>query len=334
MAAWLTAALLLFAVAPLPAATPFSEPHPLSPRHPPGSSFEGVRLLGALFLNQDRVAGGSPRELSGLAWDADEGLLYAVSDNGDLLHLRPRFEQDVLVAADLVGLMPLRDRDGAALRSSLADAEGLSLLHPDNGIHGDTRLAIAFEQPARLNLYRPDGTLEQPLELPARLATSDVFAAEKHGFEAVARHPDLGWLLGIERPLRAADQSRLAIVDLRGNAYEFTAFDHKYSALVGLEVTPAGDLLILERVYRSLFHPIIFAVRMIPHDQLGTPGKVGIRNIAQFSSRQDWAMDNFEGLAHHEGNRYFLVSDDGANPLQHTLLLYFEILPQAQGVQP
>jgi hypothetical protein len=40
-------------------------------------------------------------------------------------------------------------------------------------------------------------------------------------------------------------------------------------------------------------------------------------------------MDNFEGLAHHEGNRYFMISDDGRNPLQRTILMYFEILPHA-----
>lgn len=328
------AAALLFSATPAVAAAPFSEPHVLSPQHPPGSPFEGVRLLGALSLSQERQVAGSLRELSGLAWDADEGLLYAVSDNGDLLHLRPRFERGMLVATDLVGLMPLRDRLGAALPSSQTDAEGLALQNAANGARGDTRLAIAFEKPARLNLYRPDGTLEQALELPAMLATEDSYAAANHEFEAVVSHPELGWLLGVERPLRAADQTQLAVFDLHGNRFEFAPIDRKYSALVGLEVTPAGDLLILERVYRSLFHPIIFAVRMIPNEQLRNPGKVTVRDIVQFNSRDDWKMDNFEGFAHHEGNRYFLVSDDGANPLQHTLLLYLEILPRTPGAPP
>ena len=106
-AAWLMAAALLFSATLSAAAAPFSEPHVLSPQCPPGSTFQGVRLLGTLSLSQKPVAGILPRELSGLAWDADEGLLYAVSDNGDLVHLRPRFEHGVLVAADLVGLMPL-----------------------------------------------------------------------------------------------------------------------------------------------------------------------------------------------------------------------------------
>lgn len=99
-------------------------------------------------------------------------------------------------------------------------------------------------------------------------------------------------------------------------------------------MTPEGDSLILERVYHSLFHPIRFAVRMIPRDQLGIPGKVTVRDVVRFDSRDDWAMDNFEGFAHHEGNRYLLVSDDGANPLQHTLAEYFEIRPQASGTRP
>ncbi|MCC6202217.1 MAG: esterase-like activity of phytase family protein [Gammaproteobacteria bacterium] len=330
---WL-AALLSLAAPPLHADITFSKPHALSPDHGLRSTFQGVRLLGAVSLSQKPVPGGSPRELSSLGWDADEGLLYAVSDNGDLLQLRPRFDGGVLIAADFVAAMPLRDAAGAPLSAAASDAEGMALLHADNGTKGDTRLAIGLEKPARLLLYRSNGELERTLELPPRLTVPKNFAEGHREIEAVALHPDLGLLLGIERPLRDADQSRLAVFDLRGNAFEFAPLDSKYSALVGLEVTPAGDLLVLERVYQSLLRPIIFAVRMISHDQLHAPGKVTAREIVKFNSRDDWAMDNFEGIAHHEGNRYFLVSDDGANPLQNTLLLYFEILPQPAGTQP
>jgi hypothetical protein len=37
-------------------------------------------------------------------------------------------------------------------------------------------------------------------------------------------------------------------------------------------------------------------------------------------------VDNFEGIAHHRDNRYFLVSDDNNSALQSTVLVYFEIL--------
>ncbi len=37
-------------------------------------------------------------------------------------------------------------------------------------------------------------------------------------------------------------------------------------------------------------------------------------------------IDNFEGLARHRGNRFFLVSDDNDLFLQRSLLMYFELL--------
>ena len=39
-----------------------------------------------------------------------------------------------------------------------------------------------------------------------------------------------------------------------------------------------------------------------------------------------WAPDNFEGIAHHRDNKYFMITDDNESALQRTLLTYFEIL--------
>lgn len=329
---WLLAAFLSIPAAPSLSDSEFSKPHQLSEDHATREVFEGIRLLGALTLSRQPVAGVSTRELSALAWDTDEGLLYAVSDNGDLIHLRPRFAKGVLIAAEAVAATLLKDSSGAPLESSAADAEGLAILNSSNGIHGDTLLAISFEQPPRLIIYRPTGEIDRPVALPPLLANTDSYAGANRQLEAVARHPELGYLVGPERPLRSADLNRLAIYDMNGNAYQFPPLDRQYSALVGLEVTPDGDILVLERLYQSLLRPIVFAVRSIARDQLRSPGKVTVTDVVKFNSRDDWAMDNFEGLAHHEGNRYFMISDDGRNPLQRTILMYFEIPPPAAPV--
>ena len=52
---------------------------------------------------------------------------------------------------------------------------------------------------------------------------------------------------------------------------------------------------------------------------------VAREEIARFDSSQGWAVDNFEGVAHHIDNRYFIVSDDNANPQQKTLLVYLAL---------
>src|SRR5512143_619940 len=69
---------------------------PLSQRVTVGDRYMGIRLLGVLRLPQVAVNGLPLHELSGLAWDEDAGLLYAVSDKGLLFHLRPVFSDDRL----------------------------------------------------------------------------------------------------------------------------------------------------------------------------------------------------------------------------------------------
>ncbi|HXK56793.1 MAG TPA: hypothetical protein PLZ16_09115, partial [Gammaproteobacteria bacterium] len=61
--------------------------HPLqlSTQFAAGDRYMGIKLLGALTLR------GRPElaELSDLAWDEDEEILYGVTDRGVLLHLQP-----------------------------------------------------------------------------------------------------------------------------------------------------------------------------------------------------------------------------------------------------
>ncbi len=50
-----------------------------------GDAYAGIRLLGALRLANTQINGLRLCGLSGLAWDEDEGLLYAISDYGQPL---------------------------------------------------------------------------------------------------------------------------------------------------------------------------------------------------------------------------------------------------------
>ena len=52
--------------------------------------------------------------------------------------------------------------------------------------------------------------------------------------------------------------------------------------------------------------------------------------MAVFDTSQGWLLDNFEGLARHREQRFFMVSDDNRSALQSTLLVYFELLSIAR----
>ncbi|MCC7412932.1 MAG: esterase-like activity of phytase family protein [Gammaproteobacteria bacterium] len=315
------AGLLLAAAA---TAVEVGEPLKFSKTHPDGTVYMQVRLLGALRLAKTEVDGYGLRQLSALAWDADAGVLYALSDDGYIAHLQPQFDNGMLAGIDFVAAWPLLEADGTPVQGERADSEGLAIENGRNGIAGDAVLLVSYEVHPRLLRYTPDGRQIEALALPAPLADMDAYADDNEGLEAVALHPRLGILVAPERRLRGDHSGTLPIFALDGRQWRYTPIDPDHSALVGMDVTPDGVLLVVERRYNSLFSPVIFSVRRLaPGDEPGTPP---VADVARFDSTGDFRIDNFETIARHDGNRYFMVSDDNRSAIQRTVLIYFEIL--------
>lgn len=322
----LACALLLGLSAPAPAER-IGSPHVFSPAHPPGSVHQGVRLLGALRLDVGRHGLPPARELSGLAWDADEELLYAISDKGYLVHLRPVIEEDRLVDVELLTSRPLISRRGTPLSAGAVDTEALVLVNGDNGVRGDSELRVSFEGEPRVARYRPDGRWLAEERLPRALARREAYAGGNLGLEAIALHPHAGLLLAPERPLAGEPAAPLTLYAQDGRRWRFAPRDPEYGGVTDLVPTPEGDLLVLERSFRNVFLPVVISVRRIAFSGEEPEGaELPVSDLALFSGAEGWAVDNFEGLAHHCDRRYFMVSDDNANALQSTLLVYFELL--------
>src|SRR3989344_5163859 len=70
----------------------------------PGGAETSGRLhgLGMLELPDISVDGLRFSQLSGLAWDDDDGILYAISDKGALFHLRPVIREGRLTGLQLL----------------------------------------------------------------------------------------------------------------------------------------------------------------------------------------------------------------------------------------
>lgn len=308
------------------AADPDARPFRFSTIDRPGDRHEGVKLLGALILPPVVAGGPGASELSGLAWDADDALLYAVSDRGYLVHLAPRFARGRLTAADIVGTFPLHDSDGHPLGSRRGDAEALHIVDGDNGVQGDATLVVAFEAPPRLARYTPHGVFLEEIELPSPIDDPAAYVPGNNDLESVADHPGVGLVTAPQRPLRTALPDRVTLYALDGRSWHYPPIDRAHSHLVDLAATGDGRLIALERVYVHPLLPIVFALRRLT---LPPPGAVTdqvlVEEIARFDSTENWAIDNFEGLTRHQGNRWFMVSDDNQSVLQRTALVYFEI---------
>ncbi len=299
-------------------AQPVGQPMELSGRHSTGDRFMDIRLLGALALRGNKRLA----ELSGLAWDEDEQVLYGVTDRGYLLHLQPEFRDGELVQVQLLADYPLKDTQGKRLSKGWRDAEGLAITKSHNGHRGDSRLLISFEGRNRIARYTPEGRLETTLALPGILRKKSFYRHSNNGLEALAIHPELGLLTG---PERAKTENKISIVTQQGDRWFYTPFEVD-GALVALEADRQyGGILILERAYRFPLAPWVITLSRAYPEQSPVGSVLEAKLIAKFDSTQGWWVQNFEGLTHHRGNRYFMVSDDGGHGYLQTQLLYFEI---------
>jgi hypothetical protein len=290
----------------------------------------GIRLLGALQLPRAAPDGTQITELSALAWDEAEQLLYAVSDEGRLYHLRPQFSGGVLSGLEFVRAYALRDAAGKPLRGRHKDAEG-ALLRSTSPARKRARrreLVISFEVKPRLARYATDGTLLGEVRLPPPLDDIRRYTDRNRALEAVAWHPRWGLLTISERPLRNGSYPLVAVEARTGAHWDYRPGPAAASAVVALEVLPDGSALALERSAVSLLEPVVISLRRTPPLQrpLSSGQKLNIETVAELNSWNGWLVDNFEGLARHSASRFFMVSDDNGSLLQRTLLVYFEVL--------
>ncbi|MCB1777563.1 MAG: esterase-like activity of phytase family protein [Candidatus Competibacteraceae bacterium] len=294
-----------------------------------GDAYAGIRLLGALWLAPTEINGQRLCGLSGLAWDEDAGVLYALSDFGALFHLRPEFnQQGHLTGMQPVAAYPLQDVRGQPLRFPYNDAEGLVIRHGDNAIQGDTELLISFERRPRVIRYTPTGHWQGGEKLPAPLRERRRYRNENQALEAIAFHPHWGLLVGTEAALRnePVDQIRLFRLD-NGQSWNYPLAPAPKSALVAMEVLPNGDLLTLERAFVAPLRPLIISLRRTNLPPSEGTTSLNVTDVAVFDSSQGWLLDNFEGLAWRQDQQFFMISDDNCSVWQSTLLVYFALLP-------
>jgi len=283
-----------------------------------------VRVLGALAIPSRTIDGKRFASLSGLAWDDDDGILYAVSDKGQLFGLKPEFRNDRLSDVKLVGSANLIDpATKKPVRYRRSDAEGLDILNGRNGRKNDAELVVSFEGQPRVARHRPDGSVIAEIPLSPPLNDINRYRYNKM-LEATCVHPREGVLVAPEEPLNG---DRPIIPRLYRTDARSWRLPPPRGSIVAIECLPDGDVLIMERDYSPvLLHIVVTLRRLKLHKPVAFDQLPDSDIVAEFDSHDGLHLDNFEGLARHRGNRYFMVSDDNDTLLQRTLLVYFEIL--------
>ena len=279
-------------------------------------------LLSIAGLSNLTIDGFKVSELSGLAWDEDENLLYTLSDNGYLLHLRPVFKNNKLADVLFLKGYALRDNNNRTLRYKESDSEGLNVKNGNNGIQGDSRLIVCFERIPRLIEYKTDGSMIAGIPLPSELADIRNYQGENNSLEAVTINEKFGIITGPEHPLISQPaRNTLDIYSLDGRHWSFPVHNEHYGALVGMTTMPDGSVLVLERAYGGIFP----ATEITLHHILLGEDRSEINTIYTFDSNAGLLNENFEGITRFRGDTYFMVNDDNNHPFKRTMLVFFSI---------
>ncbi len=290
------------------------------PSAPDAQGLGALAYRGGLVIDWDHARFGG---FSALEFDPDGGVLVAVTDRGSWLTASP-----VMAAGELVGLEGLRlgaltGPDGEALEGRGGDAEALA---PD----GAGGYLVAFERDHRVWRYpaapEPFGALPRPLEAPGELAD----LKSNRGVEALTRLCDGRLLLIAER---AAREQGLADAWI-GRTGVWQAFRYprpEGSRAKGAVTLADCAVLVLERI-KNKDAPDTTRIVRLRTDALRSgaapaePEVIGRLNGALESER-------FEAIAVRPaeggGSRIFLMTDDGFQDDRRTLLLMFELGPEA-----
>lgn len=282
-----------------------------------------LNIRNSIAIPPLKVDGVKITELSGLAWDQDEQLLYAISDKGRVYHFRLQLEDNRLVAAEPVFAAHLLDVKGERVRKNRRDSEGLTVLHADNGKAGDTELVISFEGEPRIIRFTPQGRAIKNIAVPKPLRKKSDLQHGNDGLEAVTLHPRFGFITAPETPLKGQPRNLHTVYSTKGRQWSFMAYPAKNSAISALEALPDGNLLVMERAWSGVSNPLVVSLRYLDFSRCSRDGACHAQNMKVISTQ--WLVDNFEGLTHIQGNQYLMVSDDGDEDLLRTSLTLFTL---------
>ncbi|MEZ5449283.1 MAG: esterase-like activity of phytase family protein [Thiolinea sp.] len=282
--------------------------------------YSRIHILGHYTLPREPFQGEAISELSGLAWDEDEQLLYAVSDRGRIFHFRLTLGDNGIQSVQPVFAAGLLDKQGKKLRAR--DSEGLSTRNANNGRRGDTQLVVSFEHGPRLLRMSPQGKELGSEPLNKALVDKKQYRDPNQMLESVVLHPKYGLLTAPERSLRGQPDNLQSVYSVQ-KSWSFMAYPATNSSVTGLEILPDESLLVLERAWSGFPNPMVISLRRVDLEACSQEGACKAQDLGVFSSIL--SVDNYEGLAHIKDNLYLMVSDDGQHDLLRTVLTLFRV---------
>lgn len=275
-------------------------------------------------LPATEVPGIGVAEVSGLAWDADEKLLYAASDQGYVYHFRIQLDGQKIASIKPVfaaALVDPKTGEGKASSGKHFNAEGLAVRHGDNGIRGDSEFIVALEEDRpQIARFSPAGTLLRKLPVPSPANDIANYQKKSRGLESVALHRVFGLMTAPEAPFQTRPAGQHTIY---ANGHECSFPRHaEGSRLKGLDVLPDGNLLVLERSRYGSKDSQTASLRRV---DLTTCCLRGACKTALLTTLPP-GPENIEGMTLLDAHHALLASDSGGDTAQGTTFVLI-VLP-------
>lgn len=278
-----------------------------------------LEVLGELEAPAEGPDGIKIDELSGLAWDADEQLLYAVSDSGAIHHFRVRLEGAAIREIQPVFSAKLAATAGGS--RPLVNAEGLDVLNGDNGRRSDTELLIVLEDGPAVARFTSRGEHVGDIALPDRLRDRSRYSGKNSRLESVAFDARRGALTAPETPMLGEPRDMHTLYAADGTTWSFKAFQPERSDIKAVELMPDGNVLILERTRVEKGALPIARLRYL--DRASCTGGGVCRPVELSAPANAMLEDNFEGLTRLSDNLFLMVTDrKGKDPESAVFVLF------------
>lgn len=282
--------------------------------------YNKVKFLDQKILFFQEISGFKFSEISDLAYDIHAKRLYCVSDEGRVFMFDAHFSQKIERFDPLSGVALVK-KNGKPFKSWRRDSEGMTL-------NDRTELFVSFEGEAKIGKFDTKGRMVKSHLLPKKLREPKHYRSRNKSLEALTWHPRYGLLTAAEWPLKENHKKMQTIYALDGKEWHFKAEGEGKSAVVAIETMDDGNLLVLERSFTGLMNPLVITLKKVYLSECKRKKKMCSSEVLlKMNTHQGWNIDNFEGLARVEKDRYVMVSDDNDNFYQKTLLVYFEVTP-------
>ena len=308
--------------------TIYGAPIPLDPDDEDAERIGDLVYRGGVHLtSDDRRFGG----FSGLIVSADGSQLIALSDRAFWLTADISYDEGSVTGAGGALFGPLLAPDGTPIAPPFNDAEGLTVETGDPfDPSTEGSVLVSFESRDRVSRYEVAqglGTAQPaPVTMPAAI---DKLVPNK-GLEGIVRLAD-GRLLAIaERTLDEAGNALAWLVSDDGTSDPLTYRRDPPYQVTDLARGPGGAIYALERRFSTLAGPGM-RIRRLDQTSIKPGGLIDAAVIGEMDA--SLSVDNMEGLSIIRGRNgetlFFVISDDNLNRLQRTLLLVFELKPEA-----